>query len=60
MQWYHNGQPITYDQNRMKLASGSLHFVSVREEYNGSYVCEGSNTLGKISSQSVAFVVACK
>ena len=60
VQWYHNGQAIIYDQNRVKLASGSLHFISVLEQYNGSYVCEGSNTLGKISSQPVAFVVACK
>ena len=60
IQWYHNGRNVTFDQNRMKLASGSLHFVSVLEQYNGSYVCEGSNTLGKISSQPVAFVVACK
>lgn len=60
VQWLHNGQPIVYDQNRMQLASGSLHFVSVLEIYNGSYVCTGSNTLGRISSQPVAFIVACK
>ena len=60
VQWYHNGQVVANDQNRMKLASGSLYFVSVLGQYNGSYVCEGSNILGKVSSQPVAFIVACK
>ena len=60
VQWYHNGQAVVYDQNRVKLTSGALHFISVLKQYNGSYVCEGSNTLGKISSQPVAFIVACE
>jgi len=56
--WYHNGQVVANDQNRMKLASGSLYFVSVLKQYNGSYVCAGRNTLGTISSQPIPFIIA--
>ena len=60
VEWLRNGRKVLNDGKRMKLASGSLHFVSVLDEHSGSYVCEGSNTIGKIASQPVAFVVACK
>eukprot|EP00794_Sanderia_malayensis_P015842 gene15842-17438_t len=59
IKWYKNGQLVLNDTNRFVLTTGSLHFVSVREEYNGTYTCQGSNSLGTITSNPpVVFLIA--
>ncbi|KAF8795105.1 Roundabout like protein [Argiope bruennichi] len=62
IEWYHDGNRVMDNANRMVLPSGSLFFLHVlhtkREQDTGTYWCLATNELGKARSRNASLEVA--
>ncbi|CAL1265716.1 unnamed protein product [Larinioides sclopetarius] len=62
IEWYHDGNRVIDNANRMVLPSGSLFFLHVlhtkREQDTGTYWCLATNELGKARSRNATLEVA--
>ena len=58
--WYKSGVLIDGDPDFFVLQNGSLHSPKAQQKDQGSYFCEGKNSLGLARSPNISITIASK
>lgn len=58
--WYRDGIPVDGISNLLTLRNGSLHTTETMASDEAVYHCDGTNSLGTVSSPNVTVTLASK